>query len=40
MAQIDAGEMELSLGDLRVCDLLAEAGEKVRARIEGRGAPA
>ena len=38
MAQIDAGEMELSLGDLRVRDLLVEAGEKVRARIEGRGA--
>ena len=38
MAQIDAGEMELSLGDLRVCDLLVEAGEKVRARVEGRGA--
>lgn len=28
MAQIDAGEMELSLGDLRVCDLLSQAGEK------------
>ena len=38
MAQIDAGEMELSLGDLRVCDLLDEAAEKVRARVEGRGA--
>ena len=38
MAQIDAGEMELSLGDLRVCDLLSQAGEKVRSRIEGRGA--
>ncbi|KAK0330957.1 hypothetical protein LTR94_030786, partial [Friedmanniomyces endolithicus] len=35
---IDAGEMELSLGDVRVCDLLDEAAEKVRARVEGRGA--
>ena len=38
MAQIDAGEMELSLGDVRVCDLLAEAAEAARAKIEGRGA--
>jgi signal transduction histidine kinase len=38
MAQIDAGEMELSLGDLRVSDLLTQAAEKVRARVEGRGA--
>jgi len=38
MAQIDAGEMELTLGDVRVCDLLDEAADKVRARIEGRGA--
>lgn len=38
MAQIDAGEMELSLGDTRVGDLLDEAAEKVRARVEGRGA--
>ena len=38
MAQIDAGEMELSLGDVRVCDLLSAAAEKVRAKIEGRGA--
>ncbi|QYF86711.1 ATP-binding protein [Brevundimonas sp. PAMC22021] len=38
MAQIDAGEMELSLGDLRVCDLLDEAADKVRARVKGRGA--
>lgn len=38
MAQIDAGEMELSLGDVRVCDLLAESAEKVRAKVEGRGA--
>ncbi|WP_421730332.1 ATP-binding protein [Brevundimonas sp.] len=38
MAQIDAGEMELTLGDVRVCDLLSETAEKVRARIEGRGA--
>src|SRR5690606_9100761 len=38
MAQIDAGEMELTLGDVRVCDLLEAAAEKVRERIEGRGA--
>lgn len=38
MAQIDAGEMELALGDVRVCDLLGEAADKVRERIEGRGA--
>lgn len=38
MAQIDAGEMELTLGDVRVCDLLDEATEKVRAKVEGRGA--
>ena len=31
-------EMELSLGDLRVCDLLSQAADKVRARVEGRGA--
>src|SRR5690606_39461438 len=38
MAQIDAGEMELTLGDVRVCDLLDEASDKVRERIEGRSA--
>ena len=38
MAQIDAGEMELTLGDVRVCDLLADCGERVRPRVEGRGA--
>ncbi|MBI2261161.1 MAG: PAS-domain containing protein [Caulobacterales bacterium] len=38
MAQIDAGEMELILGDVRVSDVLEEAAEKVRDRIEGRGA--
>jgi len=38
MAQIDAGEMELSLGDLSLADLLGEAGDAVRARVEGRGA--
>ena len=38
MAQIDAGEMELALGDVRVCDLLEGAAEKVRAKVEGRGA--
>lgn len=38
MAQIDAGEMELSLHDLRVCDLLDQAAETVRPKVEGRGA--
>lgn len=38
MAQIDAGEMELTLGDVRVSDLLNDAADKVRGRIEGRGA--
>ncbi|AQR60642.1 two-component sensor histidine kinase [Brevundimonas sp. LM2] len=38
MAQIDAGEMELSLGDVRIRDLFAEAVERHRPRIEGRGA--
>jgi hypothetical protein len=38
MAQIDAGEMELSLGDVRMKDLFAEAAQKHLPRIEGRGA--
>ncbi|WP_296814321.1 PAS domain-containing sensor histidine kinase [Brevundimonas sp.] len=38
MAQIDADEMSLNLGDVRVCDLVTEAGERARARIEARGA--
>jgi signal transduction histidine kinase len=38
MAQIDAGEMELTLGDMRVCDLLEACAEKVRGKVEGRGA--
>jgi len=38
MAQIDAGEMELQLGDVRVRDLLDAAGERIRVRIESRGA--
>jgi signal transduction histidine kinase len=38
MAQIDAGEMELSLGDMRISDLFEDVAEKVRAKIEGRGA--
>lgn len=38
MAQIDAGEMELSLGDLRLAGLFGEAEVKFRPRIEGRGA--
>jgi signal transduction histidine kinase len=38
MAQIDAGEMELALGDVRIDDLFAAAAERFRPRIEGRGA--
>jgi len=37
MAQIDAGEMELTLGDVRIRDLFAEAVERFRPRVEGRG---
>ena len=38
MAQIDAGEMELSVADVRLRALLEEASAAVRPRIEGRGA--
>jgi signal transduction histidine kinase len=38
MAQIDAGEMELALGDVRIDDMFAAAAERFRPRIEGRGA--
>lgn len=38
MAQIDAGEMELSLGDVRLRDLFSDAVGRHRPRIEGRGA--
>jgi hypothetical protein len=37
MAQIDAGEMELTLGDVRIRDLFADAVERFRPRVEGRG---
>lgn len=37
MAQIDADEMSLSLGDVRVCDLLNAAAERIRARAETKG---
>ncbi|WGM45539.1 Sensor protein DivL [Brevundimonas sp. NIBR10] len=37
MAQIDAGEMELTLGDVRISDLFADAVERFRPRVEGRG---
>ncbi len=38
MAQIDAGEMELALGDVRIEDLFVAAADRYRPRIEGRGA--
>jgi len=38
MAQIDAGEMELALGDVWIDDLLQTSAERIRSRIEGRGA--
>jgi len=38
MAQIDAGEMELSLGDLHVRDMFAGIVSRYRPRVEGRGA--
>jgi signal transduction histidine kinase len=38
MAQIDAGEMELALGDVRIDDMFAAAADRFRPRIEGRGA--
>ena len=37
MAQIDAGEMELVLGDVRLKDVLAEVCETVRPKVETRG---
>ncbi|WP_395650248.1 ATP-binding protein [Brevundimonas sp.] len=37
MAQIDAGEMELTLGDVRIADLFGDAVERFRPRVEGRG---
>lgn len=36
MAQIDAGEMELALGEVRIDDLLQRAADAVRPRVEGR----
>jgi signal transduction histidine kinase len=38
MAQIDAGEMELSRAEVPLAPLLRDAAERVRARVEGRGA--
>lgn len=38
MAQIDAGEMELLLGDVRLPELLGTLSEDIRPKIEGRGA--
>ena len=38
MAQIDAGEMELSPAPFPVARLVEEAAERVRDRVEGRGA--
>ncbi len=37
MAQIDAGEMALFLGDVRVCDMLDASAERVRPLIEAKG---
>ena len=38
MAQIDAGEMELNLGDVWIEELLSSSAERIRSRVEGRGA--
>ncbi len=38
MAQIDAGEMELVLGDVHLQTLLAEVANTIRPKVEGRGA--
>lgn len=38
MAQIDAGEMELVLGDVHLQSLLAKVADTVRPKVEGRGA--
>ena len=38
MAQIDAGEMELSLGDARLADVLEGCADRARPRVEGRKA--
>ncbi|HYE42650.1 MAG TPA: ATP-binding protein [Caulobacteraceae bacterium] len=36
MAQIDAGEMSLSLGDAPICEILAEAAERIMPEVEAR----
>ena len=38
MAQIDAGEMALSLGDVAVCDVLAEAAHRLGPRVAAKAA--
>jgi hypothetical protein len=38
MAQIDAGEMELAHAETSIPSLIEDAAERVRARVEGRGA--
>jgi signal transduction histidine kinase len=38
MAQIDAGEMELAPADTSVKVLIEDAADRIRARVEGRGA--
>ncbi|WP_292052944.1 MULTISPECIES: sensor histidine kinase [unclassified Brevundimonas] len=38
MAQIDAGEMELVLGDVRLPELLDQLCQNIRPKVEGRGA--
>ncbi len=37
MAEIDAGEMALNLEDLPLAELLAQAADRVRPKVEGRG---
>lgn len=40
MAQIDAGEMALSLGDTRICDALEAAAERAHFLLKGKNASA
>lgn len=38
MAQIDAGEMALSLGDVHIAELVTATAERIRPQLEARGA--